>query len=145
VPIRRRLSGMSKTIRTVIPLLLALLCVSTHRAGDATSRFDGHWRAQYTTSESAFYKMEFSGDRFHAVNGEQWYKGEVAIDAEADPARIDFTIRECDCGFAGKTSKGIFRWDGDVIEVRAPEPSDPRPTEFDEKSGETMRLVRKGD
>ena len=89
--------------------------------------------------------MEFSGDRFHAVQGEQWYKGEVAIDAEADPARIEFTIRECDCGFVGKTSKGIFRWDGDVIQIRAPEPGKPRPTEFDEKSGETMRLVREGD
>ncbi len=67
------------------------------------------------------------------------------IDAEADPARIDFTIRECDCGFVDKTSKGIFRWDGDAIEIRAPEPGKPRPTEFDEESGETMRLVREGD
>ena len=67
------------------------------------------------------------------------------IDAETDPARIDFAIRECNCGFVDKTSKGIFRWDGDVIEIRAPAPGDPRATEFDEKAGETMRLVREGD
>jgi hypothetical protein len=52
---------------------------------------------------------------------------------------------ECDCRFVDKTSKGIFRWDGDVIEIRAPPPGDPRPTEFDEEADETMRLVREGD
>ena len=31
---------------------------------------------------------------------------------------------------------------GDVIEIRAPAPGDPRATEFDKESGETMRLVR---
>ena len=136
---------MSKATRTLTVLLLGLLSVSTHVAGAEASRFDGRWRAGYTSSPSTFYEMEFSGDRFHALQGEQWYKGKVVIDAEADPARIDFTIRECDCGFVDKTSKGIFRWDGDVIEIRAPAPGDPRPTEFDKESGETMRLLREGD
>ena len=89
--------------------------------------------------------MELSGGRFHAVEDGQWYKGEVVIDAEADPARIDFTIRECNCGFVDKTSNGIFRWDGDGIEIRAPTPGDPRPTKFDKEADETMRLVREGD
>ena len=136
---------MSKATRTLILLLLGLLSVSTHGAGDEASRFDGLWQVWYTSSQSKSYEMEFSGDRFHAVEGEQWYKGEIVIDAEADPARIDFTIRECDCGFLGKTSKGIFRWDGDAIEIRAPAPGDPRPTEFHEEAGGTMRLVREGD
>ncbi len=139
------MSGMSKATRTLIPLLLGLLSVSTHGAGDEASRFDGRWQVWYTKSQSKSYEMEFSGDRFHAVEGEQWYKGEVVIDAEADPARIDFTIRECNCGFVDKTSKGIFRWNGDMIEIRAPAPGDPRPTDFDEEAGETMRLVREGD
>ena len=145
VPSRRRLSGMSKATFTLIPLLLVLLSVSTHGAGGEATRIDGRWQVWYTSNQSKSYEMEFSGDRFNAVDGEQWYKGEVVIDAEADPARIDFIIRECDCGFLGKTSKGIFRWDGDVIEIRAPSPDDPRATEFDEKSGETMRLVRESD
>lgn len=136
---------MSHATRSLIPLLLGLLSVSAHGAGDEASRFDGAWQAWYTSSRSKSYEMEFSGDRFHAVDGEQWYEGEVVIDAAAAPARIDFTIRECDCGFAGNTSEGIFRWDGDAIEIRAPQPGDPRPTEFDEQSGETMRLVRQGD
>jgi len=136
---------MSKATRTLIPLLLGLLSVSTHGAGDAASRFDGRWQVRYTSSQSKPYEMEFSGDRFHAAHGEQWYKGEVAIDAKADPARIDFTIRECNCGFVDKTSKGIFRWNGDEIEIRAPEPGAARPKEFDEKTDETMRLDRGGD
>ena len=136
---------MSKTTRTLIPLLLVLLSVSTHGASGEATRIDGRWQVWYTKSESKSYKMEFSGDRFNAVDGEQWYKGEVVIDAEADPARIDFIIRECDCGFLGKTSKGIFRWDGDGIEIRAPEPGASRATKFDKESGETMRLVREGD
>ncbi|MCP3979089.1 MAG: hypothetical protein GY716_07125 [bacterium] len=136
---------MSKTTRTLILLLLGLCCLSAHGAGDAASRFDGRWMARYTTAPDAFYEMEFSGDRFHAVQGEASYKGELVIDAEADPPRIDFTIRECDCGFLDKTSKGIFRWDGDSIEIRAPSPGDPRATKFDDKSGETMRLVREAE
>ena len=136
---------MNKAARPLILLLLGLLCMSTHGAGDEPSRFDGRWRAVYTTSPSAFYEMEFSGDWFSAVQGEAWYKGEIVIDTEADPARIDFTIQECECGYAGKTSKGIFRWDGDVLEIRAPSPGDPRATEFDGESDETMRLGREGD
>ena len=139
------MSGMNKATRTLALILLGLLSVSTHGAGDEASRLDGRWQVWYTKSQSKSYEMEFSGDRFHAVDGEQWYKGEVVIDAEADPARIDFTIRECDCGFVDKTSTGIFRWDGDVIEIRSPEPGDPRPTEFDEEAGATMRLIREGD
>ncbi len=139
------MSGMSKATRTLIPLVLGLLFVSTHGAGAEASRFDGRWQAWYANSQSKPYGMEFSGDQFGAVDGEQWYKGEVVIDAEADPARIDFTIRECECGFLDKTSTGIFRWNGDALEIRAPAPGDPRPTKFDEKAGETMRLVREGD
>ena len=139
------MSGMIKATCTLIPLLLGLLTVSNLGAGDEASRFDGRWQVWYTSSQSKSYEMEFSEGRFHAVDGEQWYKGEVVIDAEADPARIDFTIRECNCGFVDKTSKGIFRWDGDGIEIRSPEPGDPRPTEFDAKAGDAMRLVREGD
>ena len=136
---------MSNATRTLTLFLLGLLSVSTRVVGDEASRFDGRWQVWYSSPQSKSYEMEFSGDRFHAVEGEQWYKGEVVIDAEADPARIDFTIRECNCGFVDKTSKGIFRWDGDVIQIRAPEPGKPRPTEFEEESGESMRLVREGD
>lgn len=116
--------------------------MSTHGAGGEASRLDGRWQAWYTEPNLKSYVMEFTGDRFHAVDGEQWYKGEVVIDAETDPARIDFTIRECECGFKDATSTGIFRWDGDAIEIRAPAPGNPRPTEFDQESGETMRLFR---
>lgn len=143
---------MRKTLtRTTIVIgLVCLSCVnapptSTSKpaaAADDPSRFDGRWKARYTSSPSAFYDMEFSGGRFHAVSGDQWYKGAIVLDAGTDPARIDFKIEECECGREGKTSEGIFRWDGDTIEIRAPETGNPRPTEFDETSGETMRLVR---
>jgi len=135
---------MSKTTLSLVPLFLGLLSVSSHGAGagEEPSRFDGRWQVWYTASRSKSYRMEFSGGRFHAVDGEQWYKGEIVIDAGTDPARIDFTIRECDCTLVGKTSEAIFRWDGEALEIRAPSPGDPRPTAFDEKSGETMRLVR---
>ena len=127
------------------PLLLALLCASTHGADADSSRLDGRWRAVYTTAPDAVYEMEFTRDRFHATQGEASYKGTITLDTEADPPRIDFTILECECGFLNKTSEGIFRWDGEVIELRAPQPGDPRPTKFDAKSGETMRLAREGD
>ena len=139
------------TNRYVPPFLLLLLSLLTTPAilgGDPPEpaggpSLDGSWQAWYTKEQFKSYVMEIADGRFHAVDGEQWYKGEIILDRKAVPARIDFAIRECDCGFLDKTSAGIFRWDGDAIEIRAPTPGDPRPTEFDEKSGETMRLVRR--
>ena len=135
---------MNKPTLALTVLLFSLLSVATHGVGAEDSRFDGRWQAWYTSSKSKAYVMEFSGDRFHAVEGEQWYKGDIVIDATTNPSRFDFIIRECKCGFVGKTSEGIFRWDGDAIEIRAPTPGDPRPAEFDPESSETMRLVREG-
>lgn len=138
-----------KTARAMFLLfLLSLLTAPALLAGDPPKAaggpsLDGSWQVWYTKEKFKAYVMEFSSGTFHAVRGEEWYKGEIVLDEEAVPARIDFTIRECECGFADKTSAGIFRWDGDVIEIRAPEPGKPRPTEFDEGSGESMRLVRR--
>lgn len=129
-------------------LLLSLLAASTLLGGDPPkpaggSFLDGTWQAWYEKGQLESYEMEFANGTFRAVDGEQWYKGEIVLDEEAVPARIDFTIRECDCGFVNETSAGIFRWDGDALEIRAPVPGKPRPAEFDEESGETMRLVRR--
>ena len=139
------------TNRHVPPILLLILSLMTASAlggGDPPkqaggSSLDGSWQVWYAKGQSKSYEMEIANGRFHAVDGEQWYKGEIVLDEEAIPSQIGFTIRECDCGFVDKTSAGIFRWDGDVAEIRAPAPGDPRPTEFDEESGETMRLVRR--
>ena len=58
------------------------------------------------------------------------------------PAGIDFLIESCRCNLIGKTSKAIFAWDGDAITLATPSPGSPRPTVFDEKSGQVVRLER---
>jgi uncharacterized protein (TIGR03067 family) len=141
--------AMVENRRSIAFLFLLSLATTSALHGDdppkpaGASSLDGSWQAWYTNAGAKAYEMEFANGKFHAVQGEQWYKGEILLDEEAVPARIDFTIHECECGFKGKTSTGIFRWDGDSIEIRAPQPGDPRPTEFDAESGETMRLLRR--
>lgn len=138
----------NRHVASLLLLLLSLLTASALLGGDPPespggSPLDGSWQVWYEKGQSKSYKMEIANGTFQAVDGEQWYKGEIALDEQTLPARIEFTILECECGFLNKTSTGIFRWDGDVLEIRAPAPGDPRPTEFDDESGDTMRLVRR--
>ena len=73
---------MNKAPRTLVPLVVGLLTLSTLGAGEGVSRLDGRWQTWYTKGNFKSYEMEFSGDRFQAVDGEQWYEGEVVIDSE---------------------------------------------------------------
>lgn len=130
---------------SLVPITLVLVACATGHADDAGPRTDGRWAATYASSPDTVYEMVFSGDRFEATHGDAWYKGDLVIDTKVEPATMDFVIRECDCGFVDKRSAGIFRWDGEAIELRAPEPGDPRPTEFDMESSATMLLERKTD
>lgn len=101
----------------------------------------GHWQAYEYGTKS--WTIRFEGRNFHAVLGvDDWYRGTIALRPEMEPAEIDFLIEDCRCSLVGRTSKAIFAWDGDVITLAAPSPGSPRPTVFDEKSGQIVRLER---
>lgn len=108
------------------------------------SKFQGVWQAYDFKSNEKLYKMKFEGRDFRADTRDQWYEGYIAIRTDTEPARLDFVIEKCECGFKGQTSTGIFYWDGKTIMVSAPAPGDDRPREFDKSSGSMFRLKPEG-
>lgn len=106
------------------------------------SKLQGDWQAYDFQSNKKTYTMRFEGRKFRAERDDEWYEGHIAIRTEAEPAQLDFAIEDCGCGFKGKTSTGIFYWEGESIVARSPEPGAARPKEFDDSSGAMMRLRR---
>ena len=79
--------------------------------------------------------IEFDGLRFFAeVGPDDWYKGEIAV--RPDEGAIDFMIEDCFCGYRGESSDAIYRWEGDTLILATPQPGSPRPTVFNEDSGQ---------
>ena len=108
------------------------------------SKLQGVWQAYNVKSNKKLYKMKFEGRDFRADRGDEWYEGYIAIRTDTEPAHLDFMIEDCACGFKGRTSTGIFYWDGEMIVVSGPEPGDARPQEFKEAGGSMFRLKREG-
>ena len=74
------------------------------------------------------------------VGKDDWYRGELEILPDAEPAQIDLRIEDCRCDYKGQASQAIFRVEGEEILLAAPRPGSPRPTVFDQNSGQLVRL-----
>jgi hypothetical protein len=72
---------------------------------------------------------------------DEFYAGYVSIRAETSPAQIDFTIEDCDCDYAGSTSRGIYYEDEGSLVLAAPPPGTPRAENF-ERQDDMLRLRR---
>jgi hypothetical protein len=110
-------------------------------ASASAEQWQGHWQAYEYGAKS--WTIRFEGRDFHAVVGpDDWYRGKISLRPDKVPAEVDFLIEECRCSFVGETSEAIFVWDGDALTLAAPRPGSPRPTIFDEDSGQLVRLKR---
>ncbi len=104
-------------------------------------KWQGDWQSYQGGAK--FWTIRFEHDTFHAeLSADDWYEGKTEIRPEASPAEIDINIRDCRCSYRGETSKAIYRWEGDSIILAAPRPGAPRPSSFDERSGDVVRLER---
>ena len=113
---------------------------------DAEERLQGRWDAYAYGTSSKNYDISFDQRRFRADGAAgDWYTGRVDVRDEGEPPEMDFVIEDCSCSHKGKTSQAIFRWEGESLVMAAPAPDDPRPTEFDESSGQMMELRRPGE
>ncbi len=121
-----------------------LMAAETGPLSAQESKIQGDWQAYDFKSNQKMYRMKFNGRDFRADIRDEWYEGYVAIRPDEEPAHFDFMIEDCDCGFKGRASTGIFYWDGETIVVSSPEPGDARPLEFKEDSGTMMRLKPEG-
>jgi len=72
---------------------------------------------------------------------DEWYEGYIVLRPDEEPAHFDFVIEDCNCGFKGQTSEGIFYLDGETVVVLSASPDSTRPPNF-EKSDEPRVSMR---
>ncbi len=78
-------------------------------------------------------RILIDGDRFRTESPEATYEGVFNIDAEASPQHIDIEFTEGP--EAGSWNHGIFRLDGDKLEICLDMTGEPRPREFGTAAG----------
>ncbi len=116
-------------------------------------RFQGDWQAHGFDSKRLEYAMTFEGRSFRAQarpdekDRDERYEGYIVIRTDVEPAQIDFVVLDAS-GKPGRISKGIFRFDGETIVLKAPEHGLPRPRDLESgDAGEPiafLRLSRRG-
>ena len=83
-------------------------------------------------------KWTFEGETLKAtVNGLD-YTCKVKLDPKAKPATIDFIIDEGPEDAKGKTSKCIYKLDGEKLTLCVSLPGKDRPKEFEQTEGESF-------
>jgi hypothetical protein len=98
---------------------------------DAERLFQGTWQLNTPGSAMTTGTLHIDGRDFSADTIHGSYTGFVSIRSDTSPARIDFTIENCECRFDGMTSAGIYYEDDGAIVFVSPEPGEPRPESFD--------------
>ncbi len=83
---------------------------------------------QIPSSQTQHARILIDGDRFRTESPEAIYEGVFNIDAEASPQHID--IEFIAGPEAGNWNHGIFRLDGDRLEICLDMNGNPRPNEF---------------
>lgn len=78
-------------------------------------------------------RILIDGDRFRTESPEAIYEGVFNIDADASPQHIDIEFTEGP--EAGNWNQGIFRLDGDKLEICLDMTGGPRPREFGTAAG----------
>lgn len=106
-----------------------------------TTTLRGTWTAIEARRDGAAVdlvgnQIEFTGDRFRISNaGRLLFGGGVAVNEAVVPAEIDFRIDEGQA--KGQTWSGLFKIEKGLLTIcdNAPDPSAPRPRDFDAPKG----------
>ena len=88
---------------------------------------------QVPASHTQHSRILIDGDRFRTESPEAIYEGVFNIDVEASPQHIDIEFTEGP--EAGNWNHGIFRLDGDKLEICLDMTGEPRPREFGTETG----------
>ena len=120
-------------IGTILAALLAVC--ATVRAADEKAdadlkKLEGKWTAPAGDGGKVSYT--FKGKKLKVVAPSRTYEMTVTIDSEAKPEKtIDFKIDEAPDDAKGKTSKGIYKFDGDDKLIWCFRPEGDRPTKYE--------------
>jgi uncharacterized protein (TIGR03067 family) len=121
-----------------IGLMLAgvLMASSTVRADEAAvekdlKKLEGEWTIKNENGGEVTYK--FKGDKLEVEAPSRSYKMTVKIDPTAKPERtLDFHIDEGPDDAKGKTSKAIYKFDGDDTLIFCMRPEGERPAKYEQ-------------
>ena len=81
---------------------------------------------------------------FKGADGGEWYKGTLAVNATTEPKQLDGMIAECPFpDFVGKTTRGIYKLEGDTLTLVGRQPGEPDAPKSFEDSAKTRTFVLK--
>ena len=118
------------TLAALLAIGAGLRAADDKAAGDL-KKLEGTWTTPAGDGGKVTYS--FKGEKLKVVAPSRTYEITVTIDPEAKPDKtIDFKIDEAPDDAKGKTSKGIYKFDGDdkLIWCFRPE-GDDHPTEYE--------------
>ena len=118
---------------TILAVLIAV-CASgradDEKADADLKKLEGKWTAPAGDGGKVTYT--FKGKKLKVVAPSRTYEMTVTIDSEAKPEKtIDFKIDEAPDDAKGKTSKGIYKFEGDDKLIWCFRPEGERPAKFE--------------
>jgi uncharacterized protein (TIGR03067 family) len=137
---RASATGLSILLALAVGMALVLgggavrvLADDASSASDALKALKGTW----VSAEGIDSTWTFEGETLKAsVNGLD-YTCKVKIDPKAKPATLDFIIDEGPEDSKGKTSKCIYKFEGEKLILCVSHPGKDRPKEFEQTEGES--------
>ena len=135
---------LSAVSRRALPAFAAIVFAAAGLAAladdakdDALKKLQGTW-VNAKAGEDRQSRWSFDKDGLKATVGASDYAGKVTLDPKGEPfPTIDVAVSEGSGDNAGKTSKGIYKFDGDRLVICVASPGGAtRPSEFKEVEGE---------
>jgi len=139
----------SRLIRTSLTLSALVATAASARGEDAAieaefKKLDGEWTAPAMAGGDVVYR--FKGKKLEIDTPSRSYTMTITLDPKAKPDKaIDFKIDEAPEDAKGKTSKGIYKLEGDDTLVLCFRGEGERPSKFEESGFEQIltKLKRK--
>ncbi len=138
---------MPRISLSILALALALISVVATKAADDVSagdlkKLEGVWTA--TNPDGSTVTYTFKGDQLKLVGPNRTYSMTVKLNGEAKPEKtIDFKIDEGPEDAKGKTSKGIYKFEGDDKFIYCFSPEGDRPAKYEQVGFEVFLMELK--
>jgi uncharacterized protein (TIGR03067 family) len=140
----RRPSGFALTIAAAFAVLA--VPARADESSEALKAAQGTWTTRDDSEVASRWTIK--GDSIDVlVNGVK-YAGKVTVDPDAKPhPAFTIDIKEGPGDAVGKTAKGVYKYDGDKLDVNIGAPGKDRPTDFNPQGEDAylFELTRKKD